>query len=50
MLLLLLLQTFQPSYASSKVKNENGAIQNRIPTLTSDEFLNQTPSKQTSHK
>ena len=24
------LQTFQPSYASSKVKNENDAIRNRI--------------------
>ena len=43
------LQTFQRSYASSKVKNENDAI----PKLTSDVFLNQKPnkqSKQTSHE
>ena len=34
--------TFETSYASSKVKNENDAIQNiRFPTLASDTSLNQ---------
>ena len=37
---------FNP-YASSKVKNENDAIQIRFPTLTIDVFLNQKP---TSHE
>ena len=37
---------FNP-YASSKVKNENDAIQIRFPTLTIDVFLNQ---KQASHE
>ena len=44
------LQTLQPSYASSKVKNENDAIRNGFPTLTNDVFLNQKPNKQTSHE
>ena len=39
------LQTLQPSYALSKVKNEIG-----FPTLTSDVFLNQKLNKQTSHE
>ena len=30
------LETFEPSYASNKVQNENDAIRNRISTLTSD--------------
>ena len=34
------LQTFQPSYASSKEKKENDAIR----TLTSDVFLHQKPN------
>ena len=45
------LQTFQPSlYASSKVKNENDAIEIVFPTLTNDVFLNQKLNKQTSHE
>ena len=40
------LQTFQPSYASSKVKNENDAIEIGVPALTNDAFLNQKPNKQ----
>ena len=34
---------FNP-YTSSKVKNENDAIQIRFPTLTIDVFLNQKPT------
>ena len=30
------LETFEPSYASSKVKNENDANQNAFPTLRSN--------------
>ena len=30
------LETFEPSYASSKVKNENDAIRNAFPTLRSN--------------
>ena len=46
-----LLETFKPSHTSSKLKNENDAIRNRIsPTLTSDTLLNQKPNKQTSHE
>ena len=46
----LLLVTFVPfrlfnPYASSKVKNENEAIQIRFPTLTIDVFLNQKPTE-----
>ena len=44
------LEIFQPSYASSKVKNENDAIRNRISGLTSDAFLNQKPNKLTSQE
>ena len=36
------LETFETSYASSKVKNEKDAIRNiRFPTLASDTSLNQ---------
>ena len=42
------LETFQPCYISSNVKNENDAIRNRISDLTSDAFLNQKTNKQAS--
>ena len=45
------LETFQPSYLSSKVKNENYVIWFGFPmTLTSGAFLNQNLNKQTSHE
>ena len=40
------LETFQPSYASSKAKNENDPSEIRFPTLRSGAFLNQKFNKQ----
>ena len=43
------LETFQASYASSTVKNENDTI-GFLMTLAISAFLNQNPNKQTSHE
>ena len=43
-------QTLQPAYASSKVKNENDAIRNRISEFDKWRIFNQKPTKQTSHE
>ena len=44
------LQTFKPSYASSKVKNENDAIRNRISDFDKRRISQPKTHKQTSHK
>ena len=44
------LETFKPSYASSKVKNKNDAIRNRISDLDNRHISQPKPNKQTSHE
>ena len=44
-------EPFKPSYASSKVKNENNAVRNWISMiLTRGAFLNHKSNKQTIHE